>query len=246
MEIYLCPSPELYQLYHRPEAVVIITDIFRASTTMVTAMANGATGILPVATVEETQSLGQAHGYLMAAERHVRRCDFAHLGNDPMEYRPDVVGGQQIVLTTTNGTRSLRIALEAGARQILIGALINLPSTIAYCHNRGAEQVVVVAAGWQGQVSTEDCLYAGAFAAMAEAEGLGHAQGDMAVMMRDLWRAHCLDLEQRMAYIRTSEHYARLVQAGHDDAAEYCMTVGTHDLVIGLADTKEGWLARLA
>ncbi|MDO4691427.1 MAG: 2-phosphosulfolactate phosphatase [Porphyromonadaceae bacterium] len=245
MKVFLCPSPELYQLYHRPEAIVIITDIFRASTTMVTALANGAAGILPVATVEETQALGLAKGYLMAAERQVRRCDFAHFGNDPLEYTPEAVSEQRIVLTTTNGTRSLRIALEASAKQILVGSFINLPQTIDYCHRLGSTEVVIVAAGWQGQVCAEDCLYAGAFATLAEKQGLGVAQGDMAVMMRDLWREHCQTLEARMKYIKCSEHYARLVHAGHADAAEYCMTIGSHDLVVGLVDTHEGWLGRL-
>ena len=59
MNIYLCPSPELYSLYHREGASVIITDIFRASTTMSTAFAEGASAILAVATVEECEELGR-------------------------------------------------------------------------------------------------------------------------------------------------------------------------------------------
>ena len=62
MNIYLCPSPELYPLYHRPGAIVIIVDIFRASTTMVTALAHGARSILPVATTEEAEEQGKALG----------------------------------------------------------------------------------------------------------------------------------------------------------------------------------------
>lgn len=245
MKILLCPSPELYQLYHRPEAIVVITDIFRASTTIVTAIANGAAGILPVATTEQAQAIGLANGYLMAAERQVRRCDFAHFGNDPLEYAPEAVANQRIVLTTTNGTRSLRIALEAGAQRILIGSLLNLPDTLDYCHRSGAQEVLIVAAGWQGQISTEDCLYAGAFACLAREQGLGIAEGDMAVMMQDLWHGHCQTMQERMDYIKRTEHYARLVQAGHADAAEYCMTIGTHSLVVGLVDTQTGWLGKL-
>ncbi len=83
MNIYLCPSPELYPLYHRPGAIVIIVDIFRDSTTMVTALAHGARSILHVATTEEAEEQGKALGCLIAAERNVMKCPFAQLGNDP-------------------------------------------------------------------------------------------------------------------------------------------------------------------
>lgn len=245
MNIYLCPSPDLYHRYHREGSTVIVTDIFRATTTIVTAIANGAVGILPVATTEEAQCIGEAEDYLIAAERQVRRCAFAHLGNDPLEYRPDLVAGRRIVMTTTNGTRSMHIARQAGARLILAGSMRNLPSTIAYCHGLGSAEIVIIAAGWQGQVSTEDCLYAGAFATMVEEMGLGSAQGDATSMMADLWRAHCISPDARLRYIERSEHYARLVQAGYADAVEYCMQIGGADVVVGSSDEQDGWLTAL-
>ncbi len=104
MHVYLCPSPELYPLYHRPNSIVIIVDIFRASTTMVAPFAHGAKGILPVASTEEAEETGKRLGALIAAERNVVRCDFAQLGNDPAEYTTDLVSGREIVFTTTNGT----------------------------------------------------------------------------------------------------------------------------------------------
>ena len=99
MQVYLCPSPELYPLYHRPNSIVIIVDIFRASTTMVAAFAHGAKGILPVASTEEAEETGKRLGALIAAERNVVRCDFAQLGNDPAEYTTDLVSGREIVFT---------------------------------------------------------------------------------------------------------------------------------------------------
>ena len=107
MNIYLCPSPELYSLYHRPDTIVIIVDIFRASTTMVTALGHGARSIIPVSTTEEAETLGHTLGCLIAAERNVQRCPFAQLGNDPAEYTEELVSGKDIVFTTTNGTRAL-------------------------------------------------------------------------------------------------------------------------------------------
>lgn len=223
MKIYLCPSPELYSLYHREGATVIITDIFRASTTITTATENGAARILPVATIEECREIGERHGYLMAAERNILRCDFAQLGNDPLAYTPELVSNQTIVITTTNGTRSLAIAREAGAKEILVGSLRNLSRTLDYLKSEGREEVVVLAAGWRGQASMEDCLYAGALAYEAKRRGDGEPMGDAALMMTTVWATTCLSLEGRIAYHEGGEHYQRLVAAGHENAVGYCL-----------------------
>lgn len=223
MNIYLCPSPELYHLYHREGATVIITDIFRASTTITTALAEGAEGILPVASVEECQAIGEEYGYLMAAERNILRCEFAQLGNDPLAYTRSLVEGKRIVITTTNGTRSLDIAHKAGAKEILIGSFRNLKKTLDYLNQSGVQEVVVFAAGWRGQVSTEDCLYGGALATRAESLGVGQAAGDMAVMITSLWKREGADAATLHEYMKGSEHYQRLVKAGHADAVAYCL-----------------------
>lgn len=233
MHIYLCPSPELYPLYHRPHATVIIVDIFRASTTMVTAFAHGAKAIYPVATTETAEQEGRRRGCLIAAERNIVRCDFAQLGNDPAEYTPEIVSGQEIVFTTTNGTRALNIAREQGASVILVGALTNLQATLRYCASLG-QDVIVLAAGWKGQASMEDLLYAGALAYEAEQAHLGKASDDMAVMAEDLWRSHCLIPDARLGYIQKSEHYHRLEAAGYASAVPYCLTLDTFDLVLRL------------
>lgn len=237
MQVYLCPSPELYPLYHRPNSIVIIVDIFRASTTMVAAFAHGAKGILPVASTEESEETGKRLGALIAAERNVVRCDFAQLGNDPAEYTTDLVSGREIVFTTTNGTRALTIAREHGAEEILVGALTNLRATIDYCQRSGRD-VVVLAAGWKGQASMEDMLYAGAFTVEAGAI----AGNDTTRMVRDLWKDYAATLDARTEYIKSSDHYVRLEQAGFADCVTYCMSLSLFNLVLRLED---GWLRAL-
>ena len=160
------------------KSIVIIVDIFRASTTMVTALGHGARSIIPVSTTEEAETLGRTLGCLIAAERNVQRCPFAQLGNDPAEYTEELVSGKDIVFTTTNGTRALNIAKEHGVEEILVGAFINLRSTLHYCHQLGKD-ILVLAAGWKGQMALEDTLYAGALAALAEGEQIGSAADDV-------------------------------------------------------------------
>lgn len=233
MNIYLCPSPDLYALYHRAGAVVVVVDIFRASTTMVTALAYGARSIIPVASTEEAEQLGKELGCLIAAERNIQRCPFAQLGNDPAEYHPELVAEQDIVFTTTNGTRSITIAQSHGAAEVLVGAFLNLSATLSYCQRSGRD-ILVLAAGWQGQASMEDMLYAGALAHTAETLGWGRAADDATLMMRDLWRSYCLDEGSRLSYIQGSEHYARLVASGFDAVVPYCLSLDTHQLVAAI------------
>ena len=80
----------------------------------------------------------------------------------------------------------------------------------------------------------EDLLYAGALADEAERLGLGSSAGDMAMMAHDLWKSHCLTLEERLQYIQKSEHYQRLEKAGFASAVPYCLTIDSFDLVLQL------------
>ena len=118
-----------------------------------------------------------------------------------------------------------------------MGALTNLQATINYCQKSGHD-VVVLAAGWKGQASMEDMLYAGAFAVES-----GAMPGDDTTrMVSSLWKTHALSLEERTEYIKSSEHYARLEQAGFSDCVPYCMSLSLFDLVLRLED---GWLRAL-
>ena len=106
LQVDVCFSPALYPVYHHPETIVVVVDIFRATTTMVTAFERGVRSIRPVATVEEAEAYKQA-GWLVGAERNVKRCPFADFGNSPFDYTADKVAGKDIVFTTTNGTRAI-------------------------------------------------------------------------------------------------------------------------------------------
>ena len=140
------------------------------------------------------------------------------------------MSGRDIVFTTTNGTRSITIAQQHGAEELLVGAFINLNATLEHCAAAGRD-ILVLAAGWRGQASMEDMLYAGALAHQAEKLGLGQAADDATRMMCDLWRAHCLSLGERVRYLRESEHYRRLVASGFADSVPYCLSLDLHPLV---------------
>ena len=117
------------------DTVCVVFDVLRATSTMATALANGAVAIIPVEEIPEALALRrQQLGLLLAGERDGVRIQAAltgarafDLGNSPREFTAERVRGQTIAMTTTNGTRALRACAQA--RSVLIGSFLNLRAT---------------------------------------------------------------------------------------------------------------------
>lgn len=224
MKIDVCFSPALYPVYHNPEAIVVVVDVFRATTTMAAAFKNGVRSIRPVATVEEAQEY-KAKGWLVGAERNVKRCDFADFGNSPFDYTPEKVAGKDVIFTTTNGTRAITIARSA--YRVITGAFINLQAVADYClaHER---DVVVLCSGWQDKVNTEDTLFGGALVDTLTQTGKYDPATDAATIARDMWTTN---KENLIAYLDPTDHMARLKANHLEDAVPYCLTLSSTDVV---------------
>lgn len=145
----------------RPVAVI---DALRATTTVISAMANGAKAIIPAATSEEAVRLAsnlKADGVLLAGERRSVRIEGFALGNSPREMSPQVVAGKTIVLATTNGTPALLAA--QGGDPVLVGAPVNFKALVerarAALQERG--DLVIICAGREKQFAIEDAYTAG-------------------------------------------------------------------------------------
>lgn len=169
LEVLFSPA-EFQQLAHRDlsRATCVVFDILRATSSIVTALANGARSIMPVSTIAE--ALAASHRdpeVLLAGERDGFRItagqtggiDF-NLGNSPREFVRDKVSSRAIVITTTNGSRALRSC--AHARKVIAGSFLNLQTVASAC--KDAEQLVVICSGTYEEASFEDTLAAGAIA----------------------------------------------------------------------------------
>lgn len=224
MKVDVCFSPALYPAYHNQEAVVVVVDIFRATTTMATAFKNGVRSIRPVATIEEA-CIYKEKGWLVGAERNVQRCEFADFGNSPFDYTSEKVAGKEIVFTTTNGTRA--IAVAQSAFRVVTGAFINLQAVANYClsHNR---DVVVLCSGWQDKVNIEDTLFGGALAEALIRTGFYTTGSDAAIIARCIWKEHKDNL---MCCIEQTDHFLRLKANHLDDSVPYCLTLNSTTLV---------------
>lgn len=169
LEVILSPA-EFATLAQRDlsRAVCVVFDVLRATTSMITALTNGAESIVPVGDIPEALALkAQRPEVLLAGERDGLRIrtnltgsiDF-DLGNSPREFTPERVRGKTIVMTTTNGTRALRTCVNA--RTVLVGTFLNLRATTVWLTNNLPQEVLLVCSGTFEEPALEDILAAGA------------------------------------------------------------------------------------
>src|SRR5918993_5081232 len=125
-------SPALLHLHDVNNAIVVIIDVLRATSTIATALFNGAKYIIPVDNIPRCIELGKAIDSITAGERDGRIAEGLQYGNSPFEYPREFVSGKTLVLTTTNGTKLLHMALEKGASHIITGSFPNLGAVCDY------------------------------------------------------------------------------------------------------------------
>lgn len=151
-------SPDLYPFYENKEAIVVVIDVFRATSAICTAFENGVKAIIPVEKVEEAKAY-QEKGFIVAAERQGEIVEGFNLGNSPFHYMDKNLVGKEVVLTTTNGTRAISVAKNS--HQIIVGSFLNLTAICNYLKNEKRD-VLLLCAGWRGRFNLEDSLFAGA------------------------------------------------------------------------------------
>src|SRR5687768_5337508 len=154
-------SPSLLNLYDVSNSIVVIIDVLRATSTIATALYNGAKCIIPVDSVTRCMEIGRQIEGITAGERDGQIAEGLEFGNSPFEYPREFINGKTLVLTTTNGTRLLQMALDKGARQIVTGSFPNLSSVCEYLIT-AKQNVILGCAAWKDRVNIEDMLFAGA------------------------------------------------------------------------------------
>ena len=140
-------------------ATALVIDVLRASTSIVTALANGCLGVVPVGDPAEARERAAATpGALIAGERRGEPLAGFDLGNSPLEFTRDRVGGRLVFLTTSNGTGALLAVRPAAA--VAVAAFVNLSAAADWAVT-GRRDLVVACAGERGARSLEDEVCAG-------------------------------------------------------------------------------------
>ena len=110
--LYTCLSPALLDLYEVKNSIVVVIDVLRATSTIATALYNGAEAVIPVDEIQACIDLGLSLKGITAGERDGKVAAGLEYGNSPFEYPREFIEGKLLVLTTTNGTKLLHMALQ--------------------------------------------------------------------------------------------------------------------------------------
>ncbi|MEJ7681268.1 MAG: 2-phosphosulfolactate phosphatase [Segetibacter sp.] len=212
-------SPALLHLFDLQNAVVVIVDVFRATTTIAAALYNGAARVIPVAEVEECKRLGnEIIGSITAGEREGKVIEGLQYGNSPTEYPREFIENKTLVLTTTNGTKLLHMALAKGCAEVVTGSFANLSAVCEYLIKQD-KNVILGCSGWKDRFNLEDTLFAGAVIDQVKEHFIIH--DDASLMANEIFKLHKNDLYN---FIQHTTHWHRLAAYGLQKDLEYCVS----------------------
>jgi 2-phosphosulfolactate phosphatase len=217
--LHTCLSPALLHLYDLNETVVVVIDVFRATSTIAAALYNGAEAVVPVDTVPKAIQIARDVNGIAAGERDGKIADVLQHGNSQLEYHRDFIGGRKLVLTTTNGTKLLYMALDKGADDIVTGSFPNLGAVCEYLVRR-QKNVVLACAGWKDRFNMEDTLFAGAVIEQIKNNFTIHCDSsETALLLYDQMK------DDLPGNARSFTHYHRLVERfGLIEDIRFCLT----------------------
>jgi len=230
--IETCLSPMLFPArLLRKNFVVVVIDVLRATTAFAAALDRGFGAIIPVFNVDVALQYKRS-GYAVAAERDGDKLDFADFGNSPTGFLSSQHVADQLVYTTTNGTRAIKAAQAAD--ELIAASFSNLSAAASWIEKTGKD-TVILCAGWKDTYSLEDTLCAGALAVRLLPSGQFTTADDATLSAIQLWKSACDDLK---GFVRNSSHYRRLVTKNLHDDLDYCFRIDTSLTVPQLVDGK--------
>ena len=223
IEVCLVPS-EFKNRQTTGNAIIVINDVLRAATSMITAFHYGLEKIIPVADLEEARGYKEK-GFLVAAERNGIRSDFADFGNSPFEFMTEEIKHKTLVYSSTNGTQAIEKAKTAG--EVVLGAFINLKALAQWIVSQNKD-VIIYCSGWKNKVSLEDTLFAGALVECLLESKNYNCSFDSTQIALDLWNLAKQDIR---IFIKKAVHYERLKKLNAIDIMAYSLTLSTTDAI---------------
>jgi len=212
-KIEVCLSTELIHLYDLKGKIVVVVDILRATSTMVTGFAHHVEKLIPVTYVEECKAL-QAKGCIGAGERGGQVVESMDMGNSPYAFMDENLKGKTIAMTTTNGTLAIQKSLSAD--KILIGAFLNIQSLANYLKEK-PNDVLIFCAGWKGKFNLEDSLFAGNLIELLK--DTHYCVDDAALATKSMYSDSKGDIT---TYLANCAHVQRLSKLNIEKDIEFC------------------------
>ena len=211
--------------------VVAVIDVLRASTSIATALNNGAKAVIPPESSDEVVTRSKAlerTDVRLAGERKMLPIAGFDLGNSPREFTRAAVEGKTILMTTTNGTPA--ITNTQGARDVVIASYVNYTAVLTMLRTalRGGTDITLVCAGRERQFALEDAGCAGRFVTNVSKRLTGVSVNDAAQACALIDKRYG---EQVLKLFEASEHGRALRDAGFGDDLTACAAVDAHPVI---------------
>lgn len=220
-------SPALLDLYEVKDTIVVVIDVLRATSTIATALYNGASAVVPVDDIARCIEIGNELCGITAGERDGKIAQGLQFGNSPFEYPEEFIRSKTLVLTTTNGTRLLHMALARGASHIITGSFPNISAVCDYISGCG-QNVLLACSAWRDRINIEDTLFAGAV--IARVKDRFSISCDSSGIAESLYHDAAPDLYGFLEK-KNATHYQRLTGFGLEKDLRYCLTMDSANVL---------------
>ena len=220
----VCFTPALFNLYKDDFDIIVVIDVLRATSAICAAFNNGVKELIPVSSIDIAREY-KAKGYMVGAERMGQIVDGFDFGNSPYSYMIPEVKGQTVVLSTTNGTKSINIAKNAGT--VVIGALSNLDVLQKWLVEQN-KNVLCLCSGWQDKFNLEDTICAGALADHLLGTGQFRSEDDSSIAAKYLYLSA---KDNIFGYLKSSSHRRRLKKLNLNKDIKFCLTANTAPVI---------------
>jgi 2-phosphosulfolactate phosphatase len=218
------PHPNLLS-----DCVAVVMDVLRATSVIVHAMAQGASEIIPVATIEEGLQLAKTFprsSILLGGERESKKIPGFDLGNSPKEYVAEIVKGKKLIMATTNGTKAFH--LVSSGKEILVGSFFNIGAVAERCIELSRD-LLIFASGDEGNFSLEDALCGGMLIDLIiQKEKEQFFLTDASCSAQILYQRFKSNL---LEAFQLSRHGKELIRRGFEDDLVYCAQIDMTPLV---------------
>ena len=201
--VEVCYTPGEYEYFKGNYEIVVVIDVLRATSAICAAFDNGIASIIPVPTVEEAWEY-KKKGYLAGAERKGQIVEGFDFGNSPFSYMNPEFKGKDVVLTTTNGTKSLDVAKDAEI--VVVGSFLNLDFLSKWLEKQD-KNILCLCSGWQDKFNLEDTICAGAIADYLISTGNFTSVEDSSIAAKYLYQSA---KDNYFGFLKSSSHRRRL------------------------------------
>ena len=226
MKIEVVPFAETINSKSVSGKSVVVIDVLRATSVMITALQNGAREIIPCQTIQQAKDKAKAlskESYLLCGERDARKITGFDLGNSPLEFTPQIVENKTLIITTTNGTKALNACREA--QQIYIGAFLNLDAIIEKV--RDQNELVLVCSGTRGRFSMDDGMCAAAII-----NGLiNHCKLSLDDLGKTLLMNYQNGYGKLINLLSQCNHLIYLINNGYGDDVKFCLQTNIYPII---------------